>query len=156
MKYSDTPDDPTEPIFPSPPTHPHEIELMLRSQTRVSSRFRSAESTDDVCQVGGMGAEDKSGGTSGVQVVVSKREWIPSPDDNEKGFWKQEANMRSTLNFKCTPTFSYPIMSLDVSRPDWTNLFRGLMQILGFSTSCISKLVSQGLGTARESIFPSS
>ena len=115
MKYSDSPDDPTEPVFPAPPTHPHEVELMLRSQTRVSSRFRSAESTDDVFKVGGMGVEDKSGGTSGVEVVVRPREWLPSPDNNEKGSWKQETNMRSILNLRCTPTFSYPIMSLDVS-----------------------------------------
>ena len=115
MDYDDTPEDPTEDIFPTPPKHPHEIELLLRSQTRISTHFRSSQGTNNEFKVGGMGEEDKTGGTAGVEVVVSKREWIPSAEDKDKGSWKQETNMRLTLYLKCLLMFSSPTMSIDVS-----------------------------------------
>lgn len=79
--------------------------------------------TDDEGKLGGMGVEDKSkaGGTSGVEVVVVPRVWVPKEGEGEKekgegkGCWRQESCMRSTIYFNCSPSFSTTGMSTEVS-----------------------------------------
>ena len=124
IKLDDTPADPFEPIFPSPPNHPQHVEFYLRSRTRVSSRLRSWQAENDVVALGGMG--DKSDGINGVDVVVSEKVWEPSQGEEGKGSWKQQVDMRSTIHLRCTPSFNYSIMSVDVRALSLSYPFRKL------------------------------
>ena len=121
MRREDTPT--TEPIFPAPPYSPKDVDIrLMREVTIQAGRFNWRETGHDkVTDLGGFGGAFNQGPEQ-PQVEILDNVWVPangedkSEDEKQRGSWKQEVIFRSTVTFKCPPSFSTKTMTVGVSR----------------------------------------
>ncbi|CCM05839.1 uncharacterized protein FIBRA_08075 [Fibroporia radiculosa] len=67
-------------------------------------------SNHTVCSLGGLG-----GSAGDPDMETPENEWIPSESEKGKGRWKQTVSFSSSLEFKCPPSFRFPILTCEYS-----------------------------------------
>ena len=108
-----------EPIFPTPPRSPRDIEVKLLRKLDLQAGPRHEIATDAILELGGFGEAFSRDGVP-PEIEIAEDSWLPDResekigDMNQLGTWRQEVAFRSTLIFTCPPSFVSETLSVGV------------------------------------------
>lgn len=112
MKYREK--DENERVFPEPPRHRKEVEILLCRIVNLSAKGWSVSDSETITHLGGLGKAASPGDDGGVIMTFDKK-WVPSEDTKTTGTWSQETVIQTTIELKNTPSFSTSILKQRVS-----------------------------------------
>lgn len=104
-----------KPLFPAPPTSPDQIKFHIRAITSIEAQGVDSTIKDDLASLFGGG-----GGANNIAdsiITQEEPEWISRSEkaSDHKGQWKRQVRFDSVITLKCTPSFTVPKLSCQVS-----------------------------------------
>ncbi|KAH9948266.1 hypothetical protein B0H21DRAFT_249280 [Amylocystis lapponica] len=106
MKQNSASED--KPTWPAVPILPKDVNFELRHRVHIRVDAFKTTFRERIGYVGGMG--NSNSGDAAVVVDTPEKVWVPSEGDGETGSWKQETTFTSSIEFKCSPTFTCETM----------------------------------------------
>ena len=121
MKYEQKDGNEGEKVFPVPPLHPREIEMVLRCHVYITATGWSSTDSATVAPIGGMGRAAPQNGVGSDVVHTYEKKWVPHNTDKQTGSWRQETEMQSRFELKWSPSFSTRNLTQRVSLSTFLN-----------------------------------